>query len=84
MTVQKMRCKCGRAHRTYNKVAKCVWPKAWWYSGEGAFALIAFCGGETVTLWKTLAEAEEKEVLLRGTRCGGSCAGDHMLAELVR
>lgn len=77
-------CECGRTHRTYKKVAQCLWPKAWWYSGDGPFALIAFCRGETVTLWKTLAEAEKKEDLLRGTRCGGACTGDHMLAELVR
>lgn len=29
---------CQAKHRTYKTVAKCIWPKATWVHGEGAYA----------------------------------------------
>ena len=49
--------------------------KAEWIEGDGQFALLARCRVLTVTLWATMAEAEERKDFIDITECGGGCFG---------
>jgi len=75
---------CERRHRGYRTLARCMWRRAAWVSGEGAFALVARCGVITVSLWPTLAAAEESKRLIDATACGGRCTRQHEIIKLER
>lgn len=67
-------CRCARRHRSWQAVARCVWPRAHWVVGEGSYALVARCGtAETVTLHPTREEAAQAARALDATGCGHSC-----------
>jgi hypothetical protein len=78
---------CLRRHTRWRIAAKCVFPMAVWISGGKAlttyaYALLAHCrpyrhSGLTVTLWKTLADAEQRKRMIDNCGCGGSCYRDH-------
>ena len=73
---------CDRKHRTFQTLAKCVWPKAYWTTGEGPFALLAWCGDLTVTLWSTAEEVEQQKVVIDKTACGHACTRRHEIIKL--
>jgi hypothetical protein len=83
---------CGRRHTRWQIAARCVFPKTIWISGGKdlttyAYALLAHChrrksGGLTVTLWRTLAEAEQRKALIDRFGCGGGCYQDHEIVVL--
>ena len=56
--------------------------KAAWIQGDGQFALLARCRVLTVTLWPTMAEAEENKKFIDEMACGGGCTGDHEIIDL--
>lgn len=67
---------CSAKHRTFKTFAKCVWPRAEWVEGEGEYALVAYCGVTTVTLWPQagFAEASARKRMIDSTGCGSDCS----------
>jgi hypothetical protein len=86
---------CGSRHRTWIAAAKCRWRKGLiWVSGDPppggpCYALVSFCrvghrlnyriGATTVTLWPTLAEAQQSKMMIDRTGCGGGCCRRHYI-----
>jgi hypothetical protein len=72
--------------------ARCIFPRSIWISGgkglqDHAYALLAHfhrrkSGGLTVTLWRTLAEAEQSKAFIDRLGCGGGCYRDHEIVVL--
>lgn len=61
--------------QTWRSKAKLRWDKqAAWIDGNGQFALLAPCRVLTVTLWKTLSEAERQKAIIDQYACGGRCS----------
>lgn len=73
---------CIRRHRTYRTFAKCVWPRAAWISGNGPFAVVAYCRVTTVTLHTTASAAQNAIWTINSTGCGGRCSRHHKLVRL--
>jgi hypothetical protein len=73
---------CSSRHRTWNKVAECIWPRSVWVTGEGRYAVLAWCRSLTVTLWESPAEAENAKQFIDKLACGGMCSRDHEIVEL--
>jgi hypothetical protein len=74
---------CTAKHRTYNRMARCIWRRAHWVNGEGPYAVVAYCNGATITLW---AEPEDASAVLKQIDhggCGGFCHKKHDLLVLV-
>lgn len=72
----------ARNHRTWNKTAECIWPRAVWVAGEGRYALLAHCRVLTVTLWSDSTKAEEQKAIIDRSACGGMCNKAHEIVEL--
>jgi hypothetical protein len=64
------------------RVARRRWPRAAWITGDGPFALVAYCPPTTVTLWTTMEAAQAKRDSLDGWRCGHTCSGRHFVEVL--
>jgi hypothetical protein len=83
---------CGRRHTRWHTAARCLFPKAIWISGGEdlttfAYALLAHCkpcrySGLTVTMWRDLAEAEQRKRMIDNCGCGGGCYSDHEIVLL--
>jgi hypothetical protein len=76
---------CGVAHRSYMTLARCEWPRHEWITGDGAFALLAWCRVLTITLWDTYWSAFRASVPIdprTGTGCGGKCHGAHQIVHI--
>jgi hypothetical protein len=81
---------CSARHRTYQAMAKCLWPRAVWVEGEGPYATVSYCqspsyrGNSTsVMLHKTEAAAGKAMAAIDRFGCGGGCTENHRLLELV-
>lgn len=74
---------CLRRHQSYRTLARCIWPRAVWVTGQGPYATLAHCRHLSVMLHATLAEAEQSMATIRATGCGGACDGKHELVQLV-
>jgi len=69
--------------RSWRAEARRRWGRqAAWIQGDGRFALLAWCRVLTVSLWQTLAEAEEQKHFIDRTACGGLCTGEHEIIDL--
>tara|TARA_Y100000310_G_C20065887_1_gene527116 strand:- start:269 stop:493 length:225 start_codon:yes stop_codon:yes gene_type:complete len=69
--------------KSHIKEAKKRWGKrSEWISGDGQYALLAWCRVLTVTLWKTLTEAEESKKIIDKYACGGVCNRNHEIINL--
>ena len=76
---------CTRTHRTWTTFAKCVWPKALWVHGDGAYASVARCGrGTTIQLYSSPIEALGAKQLIDSHGCGGLCQRRHEVIRLIR
>lgn len=75
---------CRATHRTYNRFARCAIKSATWVTGEGPYAVIAWCRVPTVTLWITQGEAERAKTFIDATGCGGRCSRQHEVVKLDR
>lgn len=73
---------CSSIHRTYNRLARCMIRRVAWVSGEGPYALIAWCRVPTVTLYETPERAHAALEALGA--CGGHCTRRHEVVALVR
>jgi hypothetical protein len=81
--------RCRRCHRTWHALASCIWQEAAWVVGDRVprqgpcYAVLARCGALTVTLWPSLAEAEERRRIITSTGCGGCCRRAHSIVRLA-
>ena len=74
---------CTRQHRTYATMAKCLWPRAVWVNGEGPYATVAYCNGNTsIQLHEALEEARASMAQIDATGCGSRCGRRHKLLRL--
>lgn len=73
---------CTRRHRTFGALARCIWPRAAWISGEGAFVVVAHCRVTTVTLHADVEAAQSALDTIDGGSCGGRCSRHHKLVRL--
>jgi hypothetical protein len=71
-------------------MAKCIWPRAAWIIGDGAFASVSYCGRAayrgryvTVELHRTAGGALAAKGIIDATACGGHCTRQHAVVELV-
>ena len=76
-------CKCGKRHRKYRAVARCIWPRAEWIEGEGPFALLAHCRVLTITLYADADAAATHKRQIDTTGCGGRCSGNHEIVQIT-
>ena len=68
---------------SYIKEAKRRWGKeSVWISGDGAFALLAWCRELTVTLWESEEEAKKNKGFIDDMGCGGYCIRNHEIIKL--
>ena len=74
---------CASRHRTWKTAAKCIWRRAAWITGDGRYALLAYCDVLTVTLWDDPTEAEERKAFIDQYQCGHACTGRHEIVELT-
>jgi hypothetical protein len=75
---------CDSRHRTYRTLARCIWPRAEWVSGDGPYASVSYCRVLTVELHQTAETAEKALRLIDQIACGGRCYGRHELIRLER
>ncbi|GAB3154210.1 hypothetical protein GCM10027258_57750 [Amycolatopsis stemonae] len=81
---------CARKHRTFLAMAKCIWRRAVWITGEGPYATVSRCAhgpyelAVTVRLHADLDSAQSSLKLINDTGCGGRCSNRHELVELQR
>jgi hypothetical protein len=73
---------CARHHRTWTALAHCMFQRAAWITGDGPFAVIAWCGCTSVTLHPDAETAEHALEVVDGTGCGGRCVRHHDLVRL--
>lgn len=76
-------CKCGKRHRKLTTVARCIWPRAEWIDGEGAYALLAHCRVLTISLHADEQAAVVSKRQIDRTGCGGRCSGDHEIVQIA-
>jgi hypothetical protein len=74
---------CTANHRTHRAMAKCIWKRAEWITGDGPYALLAHCRVLTVTLHQRPETAEAGRQTIDETACGGACYGKHEIIQLV-
>jgi len=71
------------ANKGWHAEAQKRWGKeAEWISGDGQFALLAWCRVLTVTLWVNRAEAEKQKKFIDEMACGGGCTRNHEIIDL--
>ncbi len=81
--------RCRRRHRDWYAVASCRWKGALWITGRptstrDAYAVVSHCRGlVTVTLWKTLEQAQEAKAMIDACACGGCCCRHHELVVMT-
>lgn len=74
---------CTRRHRTWRTAADCIWPRAEWVTGDGPYALLAYCHVLTVTLWDDPDDAEHQKRIIDATACGHACSRNHEIIQLT-
>ena len=50
------------------------------FGGNGPYALLAWCGTTSFSLWPTMEDAEQRMASL--TSCGGRCEGRHEIVDV--
>ncbi len=77
--------RCPVKHQTYNVAARCQWPRHCWVSGEGEWAVLAWCRVLSVSLWPSLEDTQSAlaEISLPKSVCGGRCHNKHEIVHLL-
>lgn len=75
---------CKAKHRTYQRFARCTFPRAAWVAGEGPFACLSWCGALTVLLCGNEQAALDAQKLIDSDGCGHACYKEHEVVELVK
>lgn len=81
---------CSTKHRTAQTAGECEW-KRYVYDLSASraervgvvWAVIAYCGGRSVEMFATRAEAEKSKKYIDRDACGGSCRNDHKIVRFV-
>ena len=73
---------CGRRHKAWPALARCMFPRAAWIAGDGPFAVHVRCGVTSVTLHPDVETAEHALETVDATGCGGRCVRHHELVRL--
>jgi len=74
--------RCGRQHRAWPALARCIFRGAGWIAGDGPFAVVSGCGVTSVTLHHDAATAARSLATIDATGCGGRCVRHHDLVRL--
>ena len=74
--------RCRREHATARGFLRCKLAALKWCTGTGDWALIAWCGAPTVTLWPDETRARDAENLLYACRCGRDCRQAHQIVHI--
>lgn len=79
---------CESRHRSYDTIAKCLWPRAVWVAGYayGGYASISRCRNRyepSVMLHATAEEAFRAKDFIDALACGGSCCRDHEVVKIL-
>ena len=75
---------CTSKHRSYARMAWCVWRRAVWIIGDAAFGCVSSCpGGVTVELYSTADAAQAAKDRIDATGCGSRCVRRHEVIQLV-
>ena len=74
---------CGRRHQAWPALARCMWRHAAWISGDGPWAVIAWCGVASVSLHEDPDAADLAIERVDATGCGSQCTGRHELVRLA-
>ncbi|MDX1873994.1 hypothetical protein SBI67_17875 [Mycolicibacterium sp. 120266] len=74
--------RCDRHHRLESAFLRCAYPRLHWVLGTGRYAVMAWCGGLTVTLWENLADAKGSMAWIDSTGCGHACDGRHEIVKI--
>ncbi|MEO2054711.1 MAG: hypothetical protein ABGX83_05370 [Nitrospira sp.] len=64
------------------RLAKEIWPEAYWIHGSGRFACLAHCRVLTIELYTTREGAEKAKGHIDKFACGGRCSRTHEIVEL--
>lgn len=77
---------CTAKHRTYTKFIECAIGRRRlaWVTGEGEYALIAWCDVPTVSLYSEVADALKQMHLIDSTACGHACVQRHEVVCLAK
>ncbi|WP_306233864.1 hypothetical protein [Agrococcus beijingensis] len=75
-------CRCRKGHATARGFARCKVRGLAWITGRGDWALVAWCGNPTITLWPTETEAADRGSVLAAARCGRACRGAHQIIHI--
>src|SRR5215475_7820597 len=83
--------RCGVRHGRWHKVARCLWPKAIWITGDPprvgpCYAVVSHCHpGCTVTLHPDLDAARQSKHLIDNSACGSGCrrAAGHEIVHMA-
>jgi hypothetical protein len=62
--------------QSYRTIARQRYRQALWITGTGPYASLASCGGLTVQLYETMAEALKAKAWIDQFGCGHACRGD--------
>lgn len=68
--------------KTFKQKAKRKWRNAEWITGNGKYALLAYCDVLTVTLWPTYEEAVMRKAFIDKYACGHACYKHHEIVEV--
>lgn len=68
---------CTAKHRTPRVMVKCMFPRAVWVKGAGAYACLAWCRVLSVSLHEAAEDAYASKDFIDGYACGGNCTGRH-------
>lgn len=74
---------CTAQHKTNRTFLKCALRNINWISGEGNYAVIAWCN-RTITLWHEQDRAQQALDLITSDRCGHRCRHNHELITIQR
>lgn len=72
-------CNCTKRHRTFRAMARCIWRRACWITGNGPYASVSNCGATTVMLYSDMLAAHKALEFIDELGCGGQCFGNHTL-----
>jgi hypothetical protein len=70
---------CDSTHKTYNKIARCLWGEDTWIFGDGPYASLVRCHGLVVHLYQDQVPAVEAQRSHNYWGCRQPCKQKHRL-----
>jgi hypothetical protein len=66
----------------WNAKARRLYPRACWVSGDGPYAVLAYCRQLSIELIETLERAQARKEFIDGGGCCGRCCRAHEIVDL--